>query len=180
MTVCACGSGLREVRCCRLDAAAIPDAEAMRPLQPMLSEALARAGQDEALLLAVLELAPTHPDALLALHARRAAEGKAAAARALLERYVAHHPNDPRARSELALLLMQEGEDGIEHARSAVRLAPLSARAHDVLGMVLIEAHRPQAGAWHCARAVALSERRDPALLANMAWGLKAAEAVVR
>ena len=146
----------------------------MRPLQPVLGEALVRAGKDEALLLAVLELAPTHPDALLALHARRAAEGQGVAARVLLERYVAHHPNDPRARSELALLLMQEGEDGIEHARSAVRLAPLSPRAHDVLGMVLIEAHRAQAGAWHCARAVALSERRDPALLANMAWGLKA------
>jgi tetratricopeptide (TPR) repeat protein len=173
--LCSCGSGLRQARCCALLAGAIPDASTTQHLQPLLAQAAseAEAGSD-ARLLATLELSPVHPEALRALYALRVAQGNATAARALLERFVAHHPNELWGRCELALFLMRASDNaGIEHARNAVRLAPSNARAHDVLGMVLIEAHRPQAGAYHCGRAVALSGRRDPALLANMAWGLK-------
>jgi len=172
---CLCGSGLRSARCCALQAGTIPDASTSAHLDPLLAQATreAEAG-DEARLLAMLELSPVHPDALRALYALRAGQSNAVAARALLERFVAHHPNELWGRCELALLLMRASDNaGIEHARNGVRLAPSNPRAHDVLGMVLIEAHRPQAGAYHCGRAVALSGRRDPALLANMAWGLK-------
>jgi tetratricopeptide (TPR) repeat protein len=172
---CACGSGLRPARCCGLDPRAIPDAFALPWLTGLLGEARAGAERgEEAALLALLELAPTHPEGLRLLYARRAAQGREPAARALLERFVSAYPNELWGRCELALLLMRAGDDrGVEHARNAVRLAPSNPRAHDVLGMVLIESHRPQAGAWHCARAVELSERRDPILLGNMAWGLK-------
>ncbi len=176
MIACSCGSGLRAARCCELDLRAIPDATVTRPLAPMLAEALKSAEQDPTRLLACLELMPTQAEALRALYGRRAAEGNAKAARSLLERYVQFHPNDLWGRCELAMLLQRAGDGGeLAHARNAVRLAPDNPRAHDVLGMVLIGSHRPQPGAYHCARAVALSGRRDPALLANMAWGLKSA-----
>jgi len=37
---CACGSGLRAVRCCQLDPALLPPADAARPLAPVVERAV--------------------------------------------------------------------------------------------------------------------------------------------
>ena len=67
--LCACGSGLRGVRCCQLDLAILPPTGAERPLAPVIERAveLHRGNNDaeaEKLCLDVLELAPGQPDAL--------------------------------------------------------------------------------------------------------------------
>lgn len=58
-------------------------------------------------------------------------------------------------------------------ARNAVRLAPENPQAHNLMGMVLTEAHKPQLGEFHYRRVLALTGMRDPILLANLAWNLK-------
>src|SRR5262249_25378164 len=51
--------------------------------------------------------------------------------------------------------------------------APENPQSHNLLGMVLSERHRPQIGEYHYRRVLELSRRRDPILLANLAWNLK-------
>jgi hypothetical protein len=67
--LCPCGSGLRPLRCCQLDAAALPPAGAAAPLAPVVERALElhrqnSVGEAEKLCLEVLELAPGQPEAL--------------------------------------------------------------------------------------------------------------------
>lgn len=92
-----------------------------------------------------------------------------------LRKHVALDPNDCRATQELALLLMNNGSlvEAELHARNAVRLAPENAQAHNLMGMILTEAHKPQLGEYHYGQALQLSGTRDPILLANLAWSLK-------
>jgi tetratricopeptide (TPR) repeat protein len=59
------------------------------------------------------------------------------------------------------------------HARNAIRIAPENPQAHNLMGMIMTEANRPQIGEYHYRRVLALSEARDPILLANLAWNLK-------
>jgi tetratricopeptide (TPR) repeat protein len=177
---CACGSGLRPARCCRLDYASLPPPEASRQLLPLVDRAIAEQqqnhdGEAEALCLEVLELAPNQGGALAVLYRIRRAQGIVPAAEALCRRLVTLQPNNVWATQELALLLFGKGDfaDAEHHARNAVRIAPTDPQSHNLMGMILTEANRPQTGEYHYRQVLALSGRREPILLANLAWNLR-------
>jgi Tfp pilus assembly protein PilF len=176
---CACGSGLRGVRCCGADAAALIVLPAAQHLQPLVARALAsfEAGAQtdaQKLALEILELAPGHHDALRLLYRFHQA-ARPQTAGILLRRLVTLYPNDFWSTNELTLWLMNRnliGEAEI-HARNAVRIAPGNPQAHHLMGMAMTEANWPQIGEYHYRRALELSEKRPPILLANLAWNLK-------
>jgi tetratricopeptide (TPR) repeat protein len=177
---CPCGSGLRRRSCCGQSPPVAVAPEALRHLLPLIERAEQAQRQGhlpiaERLSLDVLELAPALPRALAVLYRLRAAGGPPAAAEALLRRLVAVEPNNFWATNELALLLLAHGNaaEAEQHARDAVRIAPEAAQAHNLLGMALTEARKPQAGEHHYRQVLALSEGRDAILLANLAWNLK-------
>ena len=177
---CPCGSGLRASHCCALNPATLPPPEATRHLMPLVERALQAHRQGatetaERLCLDVLELAPDRPGALSILYEIRKAQGRHAAAEALLRRMVLFDPNNFLATNELVLLLLGRGllADAEMHARNAVRIAPENPQAHNLMGMILTEAQRPQIGEYHYRRVLELTEGRDPILLANLAWNLK-------
>ena len=178
--LCACGSGLRAIRCCQLDISRLPSREAVRPLLAVVERAVQLHNQGvtaeaERLCLEVLELAPGQLDALSVLYQIRKAAGRHGAADALLRRIVALHPNTFWATNDLALALMARGAilEAEIHARNAVRIAPENPQSHNLMGMILTEANRPQTGEYHYRRVLQLSGRRDPIVLANLAWNLK-------
>jgi tetratricopeptide (TPR) repeat protein len=178
--LCACGSGLREPRCCGLDTLSIGPADASRRLLPLVDQALAlhaegMRAEAETICLDVLELAPAQGGALAVLYRIRKAEGRHVAAEALLRRIVRFDPNNVWATQELVLLLFGKGDlnDAQTHARNAVRIAPADAQSHNLMGMVMTEANRPQTGEYHYRRALELLGQRQPILLANLAWNLK-------
>ncbi len=127
------------------------------------------------LALEVLELAPGQPGALIALYQVRSAQHRPRAAETLLRRYVQLCPNDTGPTCDLARLLMQSGnlDEAEVHARNAVRTAPTSPVAHNLMGMITTEANRPRLGEFHYRRVLELSGGRDAILLANLAWNLK-------
>jgi Tfp pilus assembly protein PilF len=177
---CACGSGLRPARCCALDWATIGPQEATKHLKPLIERAVQARRQGandvaEQLALEVLELAPTAGEALTVLYEIRHAQGRAAAAEALVRRLVRINPNNFGATNELALLLLRKGDlnEAEVHARNMVRTAPENAQSHNLMGMILTEANRSQIGEYHYRRALELSGRRGAILLANLAWNLK-------
>jgi tetratricopeptide (TPR) repeat protein len=177
---CACGSGLRPARCCRLDYASLPPPEASRHLLPLVDRAIAEQQQDhdaeaEELCLEVLELAPNQGGALAVLYRIRRGQGNVPAAEALCRRLVTLQPNNAWATQELALLLFGKGDfaDAEHHARNAVRIAPTDPQSHNLMGMILTEANRPQTGEYHYRQVLALTGRREPILLANLAWNLR-------
>ncbi len=179
--LCPCGSGLRSVRCCNLQLGALPPADATRHLVPLVERAIQahRQGADEVaerLCLDVLELAPDRPGALSVLYEIRKSQGRHQAAEALLRRLVAFDPNNLAATNELALLLLGKGSlaDAEFQARNAIRIGPENPQAHNLMGMILTEANRPQIGEYHYRRVLELTGQRDPILLANLAWNLKA------
>jgi Tfp pilus assembly protein PilF len=178
--LCPCGSGLRALRCCALQASALPIPESSRHLVPIVERAIQAHRQGatetaERLCLDVLELAPDRPGALSVLYEIRHAQGQTRAAEALLRRIVALDPNNLPATLELATALLAKGAiiEAEIHARNAVRLAPDNPRAHNLVGMIMTEANRPQIGEYHYRRVLALTNNRDPILLANLAWSLK-------
>jgi len=178
--LCPCGSGLRPERCCALLPAAIPSAEITRHLVPLVeraSQAYQHGAKDlaERLCLDVLELAPDRPGALLLLHSIRREQGKTTAADVLLRRAVHFDPNNFNATNELALMLLRRGAlvEAEVHARNAIRIAPQTPQAHNLMGMIMTEAQRPRLGEYHYRQVLALSGARDPILLANLAWCLK-------
>jgi tetratricopeptide (TPR) repeat protein len=177
---CPCGSGLRPVRCCRLDYANLAPVEASRHLLPLVNRAITAQNQNnnaeaETLCLEVLELAPGQGGALAVLYRIRRAQGVVPAAEALCRRLVRLQPNNVWATQELALLLFGKGDyaDAEHHARNAVRIAPTDPQSHNLMGMILTEANRPQVGEYHYRRMLELTGQRDPILLANLAWNLK-------
>lgn len=177
MRRCTCGSGLRLVRCCGLDIAALPPPDVARHLAPAVERAVlaSREGAGaEPLILDMLDLLPGQPDLLWALSRLRDADAPAAA-EALVARTVALDPNDVRATHDLALRLVRRGAFAAAevHARNAVRIAPGDPQSHKLLGMALTEARQPAAGEFHYRRALELLEAREPILLANLAWCLK-------
>jgi tetratricopeptide (TPR) repeat protein len=178
--LCTCGSGLRAVRCCQLDFAMLPPTGAARPLAPVIERAveLHRENNDaeaEKLCLDVLELVPGQPDALSLLYRMRREGGEERAADALLRRIVALYPNTFWATNELALALLNKGAiaEAEIHARNAVRIAPDNPQSHNLMGMIMTEANRPHVGEYHYRKVIALAKRRDPIVLANLAWNLK-------
>ena len=177
---CPCGSGLRALRCCAMEPGALATGDVARHLAPLIERAVQteREGAKEVaerLALDVLDLAPGETRALAVLYALRKEGGNQRAAEALIGRIVAINPNDFWATNEIALLLLARGAlaDAERHARNAVRIAPENPQAHNLMGMILTEAHRPQVGEFHYRRVLTLAARRDPILLANLAWNLK-------
>ncbi len=177
---CACGSGLRLARCCGLDVAVLPPAGAGAPLRPVVERAVGAyrdgmVAEAERLCHEVLELAPAQPEALATLWRICRTDGRGSAADALLRRIVQLHPNTLWATHELTVALLAKGAvaEAEIHARNGVRIAPENAQSHNLLGMVMTEANRPQTGEYHYRRVIELSGVRDPIVLANLAWNLK-------
>jgi tetratricopeptide (TPR) repeat protein len=174
---CACGSGLRASRCCDLDwtgAAPIDD-----PAPEVEGARAAAANGDfqtaNRLLIDLLERSPSHGLGLKMLADLCAARGEANATRVLLARVVALDPNDLAATQALALQLFKERALALaeHHARNAVRIAPTNAQSHNLMGMIMTEARRPQVGEHHYRRAMALLDAPSAILTANLAWNLK-------
>ena len=174
---CPCGSGLRAARCCSLDWSQPPAPVTPTPEIERAQKALAagRSAEAEAIVLDLLERFPRHLGALgILLHLRQGAS-RPAAVEALLTRIVRLDPNNLQATQALAGLLFGKGAlaEAEPHARNAVRLAPLDPQSHNLIAMVMTEAQRPQVGEHHYRRVLALTGKRDPIVLANLAWNLK-------
>jgi len=178
--LCGCGSGLRLVRCCQMDFSVVPPSAASGPLLPIVQRAAERHAQGaveeaERGCLDVLELAPGQLEALTLLYQIRRAAGQENAANILLQRIVRLHPNTLWATHDLTLLLFGKGAiaEAEIHARNAVRIAPQNPQSHNLMGMIMTEANRPQIGEYHYRKVIELSRGRDPILLANLAWNLR-------
>jgi len=93
----------------------------------------------------------------------------------LIRRVGALNPNNLWATNELTLLLLGKGAlaEAEVHARNAIRIAPRSAQAHNLMGLVLTEANRPLIGEYHYRQVLALAAEDEPITLANLAWNLK-------
>jgi tetratricopeptide (TPR) repeat protein len=176
-TVCACGSGLKADRCCALDWTASWPQPALTPELDRARAALVagNAAEAEPLLVDLLHRSPQHIGALMLLYELRAATNRAPAAAALLARIVRLDPNHLAATHALALLLFSKGAlvQAEHHARNAVRIAPIDPQSHNLMGMIMTEAQRPQVGEHHYRRARELLREPSPILLANLAWNLK-------
>ncbi len=158
----------------------MPTPDAVRHLVPLVEQAGQAHRQGavdvaERLCLDVLELAPDRPGALSILCQIRLDQGNQVAAETLLRRVVAIDPNGFVATNQLALMLLGKGAilEAEIHARNAVRIAPQTPQAHNLMGMIMTEAQRPQIGEYHYRKVIELSGARDPVLLANLAWNLK-------
>jgi tetratricopeptide (TPR) repeat protein len=180
LVMCACGSGLRAARCCQMDFSRLPPRDSARLLAPSVERAMQQhargaVAEAEALCREVLELAPGQLEALSLLYRICRAADRGPAADALLHRIVTLHPNTFWATNELALALLGRGAiaEAEIHARNAVRIAPENPQSHNLMGMVMTEANRPQIGEYHYRRVLELAGRRDPIVLANLAWNLK-------
>jgi tetratricopeptide (TPR) repeat protein len=178
--LCLCGSGLRTVRCCRIQLQALPTATALRRLAPLTEQVIEaqRRGDSasaERLCLDILELAPELSGPLSLLYDIRKQQGNASAAEALIRRVVALDPNNLAATVELSLILLHKGNlaEAESHARNAVRIGPQNPQAHNLMGMIMTEANRPSVGEYHYRRVLELTAQREPILLANLAWCLK-------
>ena len=174
---CGCGSGLPSLRCCALDWSATP-----APTDVEADFAQARnllAGGDtlqgERLLISLLDRSPLHLGGLGLLADVRRAQQKPMAASVLLARLVRLDPNNLSATQTLALILFERGAlvEAEIHARNAVRIAPIDAQSHNLMGMIMTEAQRPQVGEHHYRRAIDLLSEPSAILLANLAWNLK-------
>jgi tetratricopeptide (TPR) repeat protein len=100
----------------------------------------------ERLVIDLLGRFPRHLGALDLLYRIRRPQNQMAAAEALLKRIVRLDPNNLLATQTLALLLFDKGAmaEAEHHARNSVRLGPVDAQSHNLMGMVMTEANRPQ------------------------------------
>jgi tetratricopeptide (TPR) repeat protein len=176
-SLCACRSGLRSERCCALDWSVPPAAPRETPELEYARTALGVGNRDEAarLLIDLLERFPRHLGALTLLYQIRGAENETMAAEALLTRIVRLDPNDLAATQALASLLFGKGAlaEAEIHARNAVRLSPADSQSHNLMGMIMTEAQRPQVGEHHYRRVMEIINQPNAILYANLAWNLK-------
>jgi tetratricopeptide (TPR) repeat protein len=174
---CSCGSGLQSDRCCALDwsQSAEPPQETPEFHRAELAFRNGNVADSEPLVLSVLDQFPGHLGALDLLYQIRRAQNRTTAAQALLSRIVRITPNNLLATQTLAFLLFSNGAlaEAEYHARNAVRLAPTDPQSHNLMGMIMTEANRPQVGEHHYRRVIELSGKRDGIVLANLAWNLK-------
>jgi tetratricopeptide (TPR) repeat protein len=182
--LCSCGSGLRRLRCCDLDLAALPDTASQELLNAQGAEATKlfnekKHREAEALAIKILDLAPNNRAALRVLFEIRKAENKARPAEVLARRLADLPPENPAqgtaAQLQLAQMLVGQGRhrDAESSARLAVKLSPRDATAHHVMGVILTETGQWRAGELHYRRALGLLDREDGMVLANLAWNLK-------
>jgi len=127
----------------------------------------------ERLLNQLLERTPRKDRALALLN--DLLEGLKEPAEAVLARIVRLDPNNLAATQALSLSLFNRGAlaEAEAHARNAVRLAPTDAQSHNLMGMIMTEAQRPQVGERHYRQAARLLDAPNAILLANLAWNLK-------
>jgi tetratricopeptide (TPR) repeat protein len=174
---CPCGSGLRYARCCGLDWMAPWPEPGPAPEVGRTRAALAAGNSAEAEreLIELIERSPKHIGGLALLHELRAGQNQTSAAEALLGRIVRLDPNNLNATQALALLLFTKGAlaEAEVHARNAVRIAPTDPQSHNLMGMIMTEAQRPQVGEHHYRRAMKLLGAPSAILIANLAWNLK-------
>jgi tetratricopeptide (TPR) repeat protein len=174
---CPCGSGLRYARCCGLDWTAPWPEPGPAPEVGRTRAALAAGNSAEAEreLIELIERSPKHIGGLALLHELRAGQNQTSAAEALLGRIVRLDPNNLNATQALALLLFTKGAlaEAEVHARNAVRIAPTDPQSHNLMGMIMTEAQRPQVGEHHYRRAMKLLAAPSAILIANLAWNLK-------
>lgn len=174
---CSCGSGLGSDRCCALDwsQSAAPPQDTPEFHRAEFAFRNADVADSERLVLSLLDQFPLHLGALDLLYQIRRAQNRTIAAQALLSRIVRIAPNNLLATQTLAFLLFSNGAlaEAEYHARNAVRLAPTDAQSHNLMGMIMTEANRPQVGEHHYRRVIELSGKRDGIVLANLAWNLK-------
>lgn len=177
---CACGSGLKAVRCCDLQEAmqADPANHTMLAAQMEQIRALRQAGKNrESLrfLLNLLDLAPLHLEALECLFDIRSAEGNQKAALVLLERIISILPESKNALSKYAELLLAEKQykKAIDIARRGLLLAPDSHLFHHILGLCYTELGRLQIAERHYRQALALQPASKHQLQTNLAWNLR-------
>jgi tetratricopeptide (TPR) repeat protein len=174
---CACGSGLTADRCCALDWTAAWPAPVKEPevAEARAAQAAGNVAVAERLLVGVLGRSPLHVGALALLADICTSLDKKGASEALLKRIVRLDPNHLPATQALALLLFSKGAltEAEIHARNAVRIAPLDAQSHNLMGMIMTEAHRPHVGEHHYRRARELLRHPSAILTANLAWHLK-------
>jgi tetratricopeptide (TPR) repeat protein len=163
-----------------MDKAELARRESGRDFAPLVEAAIAAHQEGsiekaEQLCLEVLDAAPDRPAALIVLYQIRKAQNKQAAAEALIRRATALDPTNLFTTNEFCLLLLGKGAlvEAEMQARKSIRIAPLSPQAHNLMGMVLTEGQRPQIAEYHYRRVLELSGRRDPIVLANLAWNLK-------
>jgi tetratricopeptide (TPR) repeat protein len=180
---CPCGSGLRAVRCCEMDASALPVQDNTALLETQGVEATKlfnekKYAEAEALALRLLDLAPNQRTALRLLFEIRKAQNKHEAATALGKR-LAGLPGVPalraQANTQYAQYLVGQGRHAaaLPIAAAALKAAPKDATAQHVMGVVLTETGSVQEGEAHYRRALKLLGRDDGLVLANLAWNLK-------
>jgi Tfp pilus assembly protein PilF len=182
--LCSCGSGLRQIRCCTLDPAALPDPESLEILNPLAAEATRlfnekKTREAETLALKLLDVAPNHRLALRVLFELRKAENRFPATE-MLARRLAGLPTGnagqaAAANLALAQLLIGQGRhaDAEPAARIALKNSPRDITAHHALGVIFTETGQHRQGEQHYRRALALHQREDGMLLGNLAWNLK-------
>ncbi|HLJ62738.1 MAG TPA: sulfotransferase [Stellaceae bacterium] len=175
---CGCGSGLSAAKCCDFDLSTPPQALTAPPAGLEQAVAAYQKGDlagAEAHLIGVLETVPRYVDALALLLRIRRAQNKQAASEALARRVVMLDPNRLLPTQDLALLLFEKGAlaEAEHHARNAVRIAPNDPQSHNLMGMVMTEANRPQVGEFHYRRVMELLSQPSPIVFANLAWSLK-------
>ncbi|MCU4159201.1 sulfotransferase [Acidiphilium sp. AL] len=179
-TSCPCFSGLRRVRCCGLDPAGLPDPANHAVLDPLMEKARTartegRNREAERHVLQILDLAPHHRDALRLLFELRRAEGRLAAAEALIKRIASLDPPAVLAHVQHAQLLVNQGRhaEAETPARLALQLAPRDPTVNHLLGIIFTETGKLQAGERHYRMALGFADQRDPALIGNLAWNMK-------
>jgi tetratricopeptide (TPR) repeat protein len=172
------------VHCCEQNEAALPDAAAQDLLTQQGAEATKlfnekKHREAEALALKILDLAPNNRAALRVLYEIRRAENKAKPAEMLARRLAALPAENAAvgtaANLQLAQLLVGQGRhtEAAPAARAAVKLSPRDATAHHVIGVILTETGSWTGGEAHYRRALALLDREDGMVVANLAWNLK-------
>jgi tetratricopeptide (TPR) repeat protein len=100
-------------------------------------------------------------------------EGNLLAAAEMLKSLLTREPRTDWAYNELTelLLIMRRHGDADTLARTALRVNPLNAQAHNLFGTVLSEQNDLPSGEWHFRRALELSGEQ-PMFLANLALNL--------
>jgi glutathione synthase/RimK-type ligase-like ATP-grasp enzyme len=99
----------------------------------------------------LLDLEPSHVDALNRLGKLQFAAGKKFEARRLYSEAVARHPDHVMSRANLATLLVQDGEleKAREHSEYALKIDPNYQQAHISLSFVFTDLGNPEQASWH-------------------------------
>lgn len=171
------------MRCCELDAAALPLQDNTTLLDTQGTEATKffnekKYTEAEALALQVLDLAPNQRTALRVLFEIRKAQNKHEAATALGTR-LAGLPGLPalraQANTQFAQYLVGQGRhaDALPIAAAALKATPKDATVQHVMGVVLTETGAVLEGEAHYRKALKLLGRDDGLVVANLAWNLK-------